>query len=1516
MSDIDHLKRCAASQKGWFTRAVEKLEDTLNFLDKTAVPTPKEIQDLDDHFAELEVYGDKLIQHYDACQEADDLANVGDWEAKKNAIGDQVRTFRKHVRAQRAKAKVHPSAPLAASQQATASGGTTSNKVVEVLKPQKINKECKPAALRAWVGRLRSYFRESGAFKAENVDQQTYFFHFVDLYLEGLVRAKSVDDSTPVFGPGSCMEKLEQVFHLLFPVFARRLEFFQSYQKQGQAFSDFSAKLRAMGDEADLAGMTREDIYMFRYLVACRDEKLRERLLKLENPTLDMMDKEVMSYETQRASLKAMDKADGQSRGVQNQAKKVEVAYYKAKREGLCLVCGYKGHKADECSRKDSVTCQVCHRKGHLPAVCRKNKVSADPAERSKSQNRGRARSKNRRRFFSRQRDRQKSESGSSRESSPERRTDRTAACRSVLRRYSKPTPKLKVSITSDETGQSFSYKATPDSGCTRTIIAFNVAQKNSLKYRKTKESLIAANGERMRCEGSIKVRMSAPEGGDVCVDAIISSSLKDEILISWHDLQKMGILSADFPAVVSKVSVSEEDAPEMTSEELLESLKEEFVDVLCDDLPEGKVLDGPPMKIHLRTDKEIKPKRCYTARLIPKAYQEEADRIVQSLLKSGVLVKVDEPTDWVAPAHFVPKPGGKGLRLVTDYTTLNEAVKRPIHPFPAAHEVFKQLDPDAEEFAGADALWGYYQVLLDNPSSFLTTFLLPSGRYRYTRAPMGLNASSDEWCYRSDAALQGLEGTIKLVDDILVQAPNKKVLKKRMRSLLTRCREKNLILSKKKLKISSSIKFAGHQVSADGVRPLPERLAGIREFPTPKDVSALRGFLGAVNQLGFFIPDIAHATAPLRELLKKNVAFQWLEVHADAFAKTKDLLTGSLLVKPFDPNLPVELLTDASRSCGLGYCLLQREENGTPRLLECGSRSLKPAEKNYATIELELLAAVYAMKKCDYYLRGLQEFMLLTDHRPLIGIFKKPLMEVANGRLQRLREKIVDYSFKAKWVPGKDHSIADALSRAPVFPADDGEESFEDIDDNMCLRVAEDPRMQVLFDAAAEDNNYKQVVSALREGKNVQKLPTTHPAQSYANVWTELSLLDDMEDTLMAVGDRVVVPHHARAKVLELLHLPHSGLVKTKKAAQQLYYWPGINNSIKQLIGSCSECQAMKPSLPKEPMLKSARSDPLLSPMSHVGVDLADIAGKDYLIMVDRYSGFPFAAQLKRTDTATVTAKMKSWFMDFGIPAVIRSDGGPQFRSIFTEFCEELGIKHETSSPYNPASNGLAEAAVKNVKKLLLKCMEKKEDIWHALLEFRNLPRVDGFSPAEMFVGRRQRTLLPVLPSARSPVDQEEAHAGRGVTDTANRKRKDQHTIAHQPLNIGQEVLVQHPHTNLWDEKGIVQEIKDHGKSYVIEFEGGSCKIRNRRYLRSLPVQLSTKPIQEEKIEKKEIMEHKGKNKKNEKKQRQEKEEKKVLRRSKRLATKMDKRKIRFGNTEIRYFSEDEEDEEDDKQY
>jgi hypothetical protein len=174
-----------------------------------------------------------------------------------------------------------------------------------------------------------------------------------------------------------------------------------------------------------------------------------------------------------------------------------------------------------------------------------------------------------------------------------------------------------------------------------------------------------------------------------------------------------------------------------------------------------------------------------------------------------------------------------------------------------------------------------------------------------------------------------------------------------------------------------------------------------------------------------------------------------------------------------------------------------------------------------------------------------------------------------------------------------------------------------------------------------------------------------------------------------------IVVPAACRQDILERLHISHGGITKTKALASSLYWWPGLHNDVEQMIHNCAECQLLRPSQQQEP---AVRNENPIAPMSHVGIDLFDLDGQTWVLVMDNYSGWPFAAQLSSLNTEAVTKKCAEWFDTFGWPLSIRADGGPQFRSNFSEFCRTHHMDLQTSSPYNSRANGLVKSGVKSI--------------------------------------------------------------------------------------------------------------------------------------------------------------------------------------------------------------------------
>ncbi|GFO20837.1 Pol polyprotein [Plakobranchus ocellatus] len=172
-------------------------------------------------------------------------------------------------------------------------------------------------------------------------------------------------------------------------------------------------------------------------------------------------------------------------------------------------------------------------------------------------------------------------------------------------------------------------------------------------------------------------------------------------------------------------------------------------------------------------------------------------------------------------------------------------------------------------------------------------------------------------------------------------------------------------------------------------------------------------------------------------------------------------------------------------------------------------------------------------------------------------------------------------------------------------------------------------------------------------------------------------------------------------------------------------------------MVRQCNVCAKLRPNM-KEPLLPSSFPE---HPWSRVAMDLFDLHGKTYLLLVDYHSRWPEIRLLDRLSSAAVIARLKSIFATHGIPDVLVSDNGPQFASAeFRKFTEEFCFTHTTSSPRYPQANGEAERAVQTIKNLL----RKASDPYVALLSYRATPLRNGYAPSELLIGRRLNTKLP----------------------------------------------------------------------------------------------------------------------------------------------------------------------------
>jgi len=180
----------------------------------------------------------------------------------------------------------------------------------------------------------------------------------------------------------------------------------------------------------------------------------------------------------------------------------------------------------------------------------------------------------------------------------------------------------------------------------------------------------------------------------------------------------------------------------------------------------------------------------------------------------------------------------------------------------------------------------------------------------------------------------------------------------------------------------SDSVKYLGHVIQNNSIKPVKDNLISIKNFPVPKNQKNIRQFLGKINFYHEYIPKSAIILDPLHNLLRKNQKFVWSEECQQSLDKIKELLCTQPVLEIFDQDLPINIYTDASLK-GVGAILKQIQPDGREKPVAYFSKKLNEAQKKKKAIYLECLAIKEAVKYWQYWLIG-KSFTVYTDHKPL----------------------------------------------------------------------------------------------------------------------------------------------------------------------------------------------------------------------------------------------------------------------------------------------------------------------------------------------------------------------------------------------------------------------------------------------------------------------------------------------------------------------------------------------------
>jgi hypothetical protein len=781
---------------------------------------------------------------------------------------------------------------------------------------------------------------------------------------------------------------------------------------------------------------------------------------------------------------------------------------------------------------------------------------------------------------------------------------------------------------------------------------------------------------------------------------------------------------------------------------------------------------DALPFTITLKPGVEPVRQRAY--RYSPKLTElvkVEIDR----LLAAGIIRP--SQSAWASPLVAILKKDGS-VRCTVNFKRLNAVTVVPAIPIPNIEDILNSLS-GSSYYTAMDVTSGFFTSAINEASIPLTATITSFGLFEWLRCPQGAAGSPGHFSRLMALVLEGLERVQLFIDDLLAHSSTLEEHLRDLELLFARLRHFHVRLAPKKVFVGSrSVNYLGHVIEPRGIRADPKKVAALLEMPPPRDVSALRSWLGLANYYRRFVPRMALIVAPLNNLLRKEVPFVFNAACTEAWQSVNTQLASHTLVHFPDyaaaaaGTRPFLLATDASIE-GLGAVLSQLDERGRECPIAFASRTTLAAERNWSVTDLEAGAIVFGVKKFRHMLWG-TPFVIYTDHRAL------QYLESARDKTPRLArwfEFLGAFQYEVRYRKGSQHENADGVSRNPL-PAtaqDAHEEEEEEVQQAYAIREEEGGHRHEARCCTAVLEVMERVEETLGDvpvgtGAGVSELPENLANLSPAE-WRqaqeedgELKPLRDFardktlppaaatEATALVArwggeclldGDGVlwrkelgrcthhvqlVLPKQLRPQLLNGCHAEpwggHQGIARTMGKVQRHAWWPTWTQDVRFWCTRCFPCQARKKGAPQPRMDSAMREAPPAAAFEEISIDLFGPlpASKDGHTMIlavkclhSRYvEAFPLLPS--QADSAGIGAVLvDQYFTRHGVPRTVLSDKGSQFTSALAQaLFEAMNIRKLSSSAYHPQTNGSVERFMRTLAEMLAMLVNAHHDDWH----------------------------------------------------------------------------------------------------------------------------------------------------------------------------------------------------------